>query len=91
MTRALRNPWLEPSYRNLRRMEDAKHVENKTCSVCDSISATTTFTAKAYQENLKIQTDPSSCDPENVLYLLKCRTCGKVPYVEKPISKFTYR
>ena len=63
----------------------------KACLVCDSISTTTTFTTEACQEIFKIQKDPSNCDSEKVLYLLKCKVCGGVPYVGKAKTKFRYR
>ena len=63
----------------------------KTCLVCDPISATTTFTTEACQETFRIQGGPLTCDSENVLYLLKCKICGEVPYVGKAETKFCYR
>ena len=41
--------------------------EKKTCLVCDSISAATTFTTEACQETFKIQSGPLTCDSEKVL------------------------
>ena len=63
----------------------------KTCLVCDSISTATTFTTEACQETFKIQSGPLTCDSEKVLYLLKCKVCGEVPYVGKAKTKFRYR
>ena len=36
----------------------------KTCSVCYSISTTTTFTTEACQETFKIHSSPLTCDCE---------------------------
>ena len=91
MARPLRITWLEPNYPNLMRVEDVNHVGKKTCLVCDSISTTTTFTTEACQETFKIQKGPLNCDSEKVLYLLKCKVCGGVPYVGKAKTKFRYR
>ena len=55
----------------------------KMCLVCDSISTATTFTTKAGHESFKIQKGPLTCDSEKVLYLLKCKVCGEVPYFGK--------
>ena len=63
----------------------------KTCLVCDSISTTSSFTIEACQETFKIQKGPLNCDSEKVLYLLKCKVCGEVPYVVKAKTKFRYR
>ena len=63
----------------------------KTCLICNSISTITTFTTEACQETFKIQKGPLSCDSKKVLYLLKCKVCGEVPYVEKAKTKFRYR
>ena len=63
----------------------------KTCLVWDSISTTTTFTTEACQETFKIQKSPLNYDSEKVLYLLKCKVCGEVPYVGKAKTKLCYR
>ena len=63
----------------------------KTCLVCDSVSTTTTFTTEACQEIFKIQKCLLNCDSKKVLYLLKCKVCGEVPYVGKAKTKFRYR
>ena len=63
----------------------------KTCLVCDFIRTATTFTTEACQETFRIQTGPLTCDSEKVLYLLKCKVCGEVPYVGKAKTKFRYR
>ena len=60
----------------------------KSCLVCDSISVATAFTAEACQETFKIQSSPLTCDFEKVLYLLKCKVCGKVLYVGKRKTNF---
>ena len=63
----------------------------KTCLVCDSISTTTRFATEACQETFRIQNRPLNCDSKKVLYLLKCKVCGEVPYVGKEKTKFCYR
>ena len=63
----------------------------KTCLVCDSISTVTTFTTEACQETFKIQKGRLNCDSEKVLYLLKCKVCGGVPFVGKAKTKFRYK
>ena len=78
----------------LSKLEESRRCEpcgKKTCLVCDSISTTTTFTTEACQETFKIQKDPLNCDSKKVLYLLKCKVYGKVPYVGKAKTKFRYR
>ena len=45
----------------------------KFCLVCDSISTATTFTIETCQETFKVQSGPLACDPEKVVYLLKCK------------------
>ena len=72
------------------RAEDVNHVrKNLFFLVC--ISAATTFTTKACQETLKIQSDPLTCDSQKVLYLLICKVCGEVPHVGKVKTNFLYR
>ena len=63
----------------------------KTCLVRDSISTATTFTTEACQDTFKIQSGPLTCDSEKVLYLLKYKVCGEVPYVGKAKTKFRCR
>ena len=63
----------------------------KACLVCDSISTETTFRTEACQETFKILSGPLTCDSEKVVYLLKCKVCGEVPYVGKAKTKFCYR
>ena len=91
MARALKITWLEPNFPNLGRVEDVNHVGKKTCLVCDFISTITTFTTEACQETFKIQKGPLNCDSEKVLYLLKCKVSGEVPYVRKVKTRFCYR
>ena len=50
-----------------------------------------TFKTEACQVTFKIQSGPLTCDSEKVLYLLKCKVCGEVPYVGKAKNKFRYR
>ena len=78
----------------LSKLEESGKCEpcgKKSCLVCDSISTSTTFTTEACQETFKIQKGPLNCDSEKVLYLLKCKVCGGVPYVGKAKTKFRYR
>ena len=63
----------------------------KTCLVCEFISTATTFTTEACQDIFKIQSGPSTCDSEKVLYLLKCKVCGEVRNVGEAKTKFQYR
>ena len=72
----------------------AKHVNHegkKTCLVCDSKSAATTFTTEACQGTCKIQSGPLTCDSKKVLYLLKCEVCGEVPFFRKAKTKCCHR
>ena len=74
----------------LRKLNEGGRCEpsgKKTCLVCDSISTATTFTTEACQETFKIQSGPLTCSSEKVLYLLKCKVCGEVPYVGKERTK----
>ena len=57
-----------------------KPCEKKSCLVCNSISTATT---EVCQETFTIQSGPLTCDSKNVLYLLKCKVFGEVPYVGK--------
>ena len=59
--------------------------------ICDSISTATTLTTEACRRAFKVQSGPLTCDSEKVLYLLKCKVCGEVPYVGKAKTKFRYR
>ena len=59
--------------------------------ICGSISTTTTFATETSQETFKIQKGTSNCDSEKVLYLLKCKVSGEVPYVGKAKTKFWYK
>ena len=60
----------------------------KTCLVCNSIRTTTTVTTEACGEVFKIQSGPSNCDSEKVLYLLRRKVCSEAPYVGKAKTKF---
>ena len=74
----------------LRKLNEGGRCEpsgKKTCLVCDSISTATTFTTEACQKTFKIQCGPLTCSSEKVLYLLKCKVCGEVPYVGKERTK----
>ena len=68
-----------------------KPCGNKTCLVCDSISTAMTLTTEACQETFKVQSGPLTCDSKKVLYLLKCKVCGEIPYVGKAKLRFCYR
>ena len=68
-----------------------KPYGKRTGLVWDSIITTTTFTIETCQETLKIQKSLLKFDSEKVLYLLKCKVCGEVPYVGKAKTKFCYR
>ena len=89
MARALRISKSEQHYPNLTGVVDVNHVEKK-CLVCGYISTATTFITEACQEAFKIQSGPSTCDSEKVLYLLKCKVCGEVPYVGKAKTTLRY-
>ena len=65
-----------------------KPCGKENCLVCDSINTTATFTTEVCQETFKIQKGPLNCESEKVLYLLKCKVCGEVPYVGKTKIKF---
>ena len=58
------------------------------CQVCDFICSTDTFTTKACGETFKIQSGILNCNSQKVVYLLKCKICGKAPYVGKAKTKF---
>ena len=61
------------------------------CQVCDFICDTNTFTTKACGETFKIQTGILNRISQKVVYLLKCKICGKAPYVSKAKAKFKAR
>ena len=71
--------------------EDVNHVGKKTYLFCDSTSSATTFATEAFQNTFKIQIFSLTCDSLEVIYLLKCKVCGKVPYIGKVKSIFRYR
>ena len=66
------------------------HV-GKDLILCDSISTATTFTTEACYKTFKIKCGPLTCDSKKVIYLLKHKTCGEVPYVGRAKTKFLYR
>ena len=69
-----------------------KTCQEKNCLVCDSISATATFLTEAYQESFQVpKICTKNCHSKKVLYLLKCKVCGEVPYTGKTKTKFCYR
>ena len=49
------------------------------------------FTTEACQQTFKIQKVPLNCDSAIMLYSLKRKSFGKVPYFEKANTKFCYR
>ena len=58
------------------------------CQVCDFLCDTDGFSTKICREKLKIQSGILNCNSQKVVYLLKCRICGEVPYVGKAKTKF---
>ena len=63
----------------------------KTCSVCNSIRTTTTFTMEADRETFQIQSGTLNFNLEKVLYLWNCKVCGEAHYVGKAKTTFRYR
>ena len=57
----------------------------------NSIIPAKAFTTGAYQGTFKIQSGPSNCDSEKVIYLVKSKVCGEVPFVEKAKTAFGER
>ena len=55
----------------------------RTCLVCGSMKATTTFTTKACAKIFITQGGPLNCNSEKVLYILKFKVCVEAPYVGK--------
>ena len=91
MGRALKDYLVRAKLSKLEESGRCEPCGKKPCLVCDSVSTTTTFTKEACQETCKIQKGPLNCDSKKVLYLLKCKVFGEVPYVEKAKTKFHYR
>ena len=60
------------------------------CQVCDFICDTDTFSTQACGETFKIQVGILKCNSQKVVYLLKCRICGK-PNVGKAKTRFRAR
>ena len=58
------------------------------CQVCDFLCDTDGFSTKICREKLKIQSGILNCNSQKVVYLLKCRICGEVPYIGKAKTKF---
>ena len=56
--------------------------------LCVLISTATTFTTEACYETFNIDNGPLTCGSEKVLYLLKCKVCGEVPYFGNAKTKF---
>ena len=75
----------------LKESRRCKPCGKKTCLVCDSLSTATTFTIESCQETFKIQSCPIACYSKKVLYLLKFKVYGEIPYVGKAKTKFLYR
>ena len=63
----------------------------KTCLVCNSIGAITSYTMEACEETFEIQCGPLNCNSVKVLYHLICKVCGEAPYVGRVKTKFRYR
>ena len=59
-----------------------KTTSANSCFVCDSRSTTTIFATEACQEIFNIQKGLLNIDSEKLLYLIKCKVCGEVPYVD---------
>ena len=57
----------------------------------DSIIPAKAFTTGACQGTFKIQSGPLNCNSEKVIYLVKSKVCGEVPFVEKAKTAFRYR
>ena len=56
--------------------------------LCDFLCDTDGFSTKICREKLKIQSGILNCNSQKVVYLLKCRICGEVPYIGKAKTKF---
>ena len=56
----------------------------KTCLVCNSIRATTTFTTEACREVYKIQSYPGKSNSEKVPYLLNLKCVLRLSMLKKP-------
>ena len=56
--------------------------------VCNFISTATTLKTNACQKIYEIQSDPSNHDSKNFFYVLKCKVCGEIPYVQKAKTIF---
>ena len=67
------------------------HVGKGTYQVSDFICDTDTFSAKTCGKTFKTQSGIINCSSPKVVYLLKCRICGKAPYVGKVKTKFRER
>ena len=63
----------------------SKSCGKENCQVCDFIYNTDTFSTRACGETVKIQSGAPNSNSQKVVYLLKCRICGKAPYV---VTKF---
>ena len=44
-----------------------------------------------YCYNLHYRSGPLTCDSQKVIYLLKCKVCGELPYCGRAKTKFRYR
>ena len=62
-----------------------KPCKKITCSVCNSLSTSTT---EICEETCKIQSGSLNCDSQKALYLLKYKLSGEAPYIGKAKTKF---
>ena len=64
----------------------SESCEKGNCHVCDFICDTDTFSTKVCRKCGAL-----NCNSQKVFYLLKCRLCGKAPYLGKAKTKFRVR
>ena len=86
--KSLKDHLIRAKLPNVEIIERSGSCREGNCQVCDFICNTDTFTAKACGKTFKIQSGILNCNSQKVLYLLKCRICGKAPYVGKAKMKF---
>ena len=65
----------------------SKSCEKGNCQVCDFICDIDTFSIKACGETFQ----SGILNSQEVVYLLKCRICGEVPYAGRAKTKFRAR
>ena len=91
MVKSLRDHLVRAKLPNVEITGRSKSCGKGNCQVCDFICDTDTFSTKTCGETFKIQSGVLNCNSQKVVYLLKCRTCGEAPYVDKVITKFRAR